>query len=114
MRKLAVGSYKTTRNFQAVPEHTAVMYADDCGLVATTGLAHDLESRQYALLFAAAPELLAACEIAEAVLTDIFERESKTSAHGQRVRADIESNLGYIQAAIAKARRGDVQNTPVD
>lgn len=51
-----------------------------------------------------APELLGALELARTVLEDIYSRESKSSFHGQRVRSDIDDNIGYIRAAIAKAK----------
>ena len=61
-RPLAVGSYKASKSFQAAPKHIAVMFADDCGLVAVTGYADDPENIQesiaYAKLFAYAPALL--------------------------------------------------------
>lgn len=62
-RPLTFGVYETTPAFQAIPKHSCVCYADDRGLVAVTGPADDPESQRLSELFAAAPELLAACKL---------------------------------------------------
>ena len=49
-------------------------------------------------------DLLAALDVAETVLSDIYNRENKSSFHGQRVRADIEDSLKYIRTAIAEVK----------
>lgn len=54
-RKLAFGVYKATEEFKSVDLHSCVCYADDLGLVATTGPAGDPLSEKYAELFASAP-----------------------------------------------------------
>jgi hypothetical protein len=65
-RPLATGTFKTTDAFRSAPAHIAVMFEDDCTLVAVTGYADDpknvRESIDYARLFAAAPELLSALQ----------------------------------------------------
>lgn len=89
-RKLAIGLYKPTKKFREASSHIAVMFNDDCTLVAITGYADDEknvnESIDYARLFAAAPELLKACKAAAEVL------------QGYRLR--------LIQTAIKKAEEG--------
>lgn len=61
-RPLTVGTYKATASFQSAPSHVAVMFDDDCTLVAVTGYADDPENVQesydYARLFAFAPDML--------------------------------------------------------
>jgi len=70
-RPLAVGTYKPTPEFLSAPEHVAVCFDDDEGLVALTGYADDplcvKESLEYAQLFAASPDLLKIAERAESV-----------------------------------------------
>ncbi len=55
-RPLAFGVYDATPEFQSIQQHSCVCYADDLGLVAVTGPADDVESQQFAELFAAAPK----------------------------------------------------------
>ena len=66
-RKLDVGTYTPTPAFKSIPEHVAVKFADDDYLVALVGPALDdpknlEQTLETARLFAAAPELLAACQ----------------------------------------------------
>lgn len=61
-RPLAVDTYVSTRAFQSIGIHACVCFADDAGLVATTGRAEEPLNAAYARLFAAAPALLAALE----------------------------------------------------
>lgn len=69
-RKLEVALYTPTVGFQRIREHVAVCYADDHGLVALTGSADEEveESKRYANLFAAAPELLEALKFCRSVM----------------------------------------------
>ena len=53
-RTLSYGVYNATDNFKSIAQHSCVCFADDMGLVATTGPAGDKESEQYAELFAKA------------------------------------------------------------
>lgn len=64
---LAVGVYEATENFRGIEQHACVCCTEDQLLIAVTGPAGDRESEWHADLFAAAPELLAACEVALAV-----------------------------------------------
>jgi hypothetical protein len=57
MKHLNFGVYKTTETFRAIENHCAICF-DDMTLVAVTGPAEDLESKQYAELFVAAPKML--------------------------------------------------------
>jgi hypothetical protein len=69
-RQLAYGVYDATPNFQSIPQHSCVCFADDMGLVATTGPAGDKESEEYAELFAKAPIVaLAAREMLDAIIS---------------------------------------------
>lgn len=61
-RKLTVGTYQTTNAFRQIGEHCAVIVEKTKGLVAITGPSNDPISQKDARLFAAAPDLLAACE----------------------------------------------------
>jgi hypothetical protein len=61
-RKLTVGTYETTNAFRQIGEHCAVIVEETKALVAITGPSHELEAQRVAKLFAAAPDLLAACE----------------------------------------------------
>lgn len=60
-RPLSTGTYKTTDTFKSIPEHVAVMFDDDCTLVAVTGALDDeknvQESKDYAELFSVAPQM---------------------------------------------------------
>jgi hypothetical protein len=56
-RPLAVALYAPSDNFKAIPEYTAVCFADNMGLVAVTGPADNKPSEDYAHLFALSPEL---------------------------------------------------------
>jgi hypothetical protein len=60
-KHLNFGVYEATDAFRAIKQHSCVCF-DDMGLVAVTGPADDEESKQYAELFAAAPDILAALE----------------------------------------------------
>lgn len=57
-RPLSFATHKATPHFKAIDQHACVCFADDMGLVATTGEAGDTESEQYAELFAQAPAML--------------------------------------------------------
>ena len=62
MKKLTTGFYTPTESFKSIPLHIAVMFEDDCTLVAVVGAADDdagnlEETNRYAELFAKAPEL---------------------------------------------------------
>ena len=65
-RALTTDTYVTTPAFRSIPAHACVTFADDGGLVATTGHAGDPASEAYARLFAAAPALLEVARIAAA------------------------------------------------
>jgi hypothetical protein len=76
-RKLSVGTYDVTNNFRSIEKHIAVMFDDDCGLVAVVGAEDDTlenvtESLAYAVLFAAAPNLLIAAEKVLAECVDLI------------------------------------------
>jgi hypothetical protein len=58
---LDVGEYTTTEKFKSIERHTCVCKHDGA-LVAVTGPADDREAIEYAILFAAAPDLLEALE----------------------------------------------------
>ncbi len=60
--ELEVGCYRPTKRFMTIDEHVAVKFAETDGLVALVGPAGDLESWEYARLFAAAPEMLKVLE----------------------------------------------------
>lgn len=62
-RPLSVGQYEPTDTFREISNHSCVCFADDLGLVATVGRATDPEAQQWADLFAAAPDLLAALNL---------------------------------------------------
>lgn len=59
--RLAVGKYLATDTFRAIEWHACVCREEDRALFAVTGPAGDPKSERVAALFAAAPELLAAC-----------------------------------------------------
>ncbi len=59
---LEVDTYHATDKFRAIESHTCVCTAEDGGLMAVTGPAHDAKAQRYARLFATAPELLEALE----------------------------------------------------
>jgi hypothetical protein len=76
-RALQVGFYIPSERFKNMDEMTAVFFADNMELVATTGPAHDAESEAYAKLFAASigfvgvkGELIAALRTAESSLKE--------------------------------------------
>lgn len=54
-------------------------------------------------LIAAAPKQNEALKAVRGILTDIQQRESKTSFHGQRVASDCEEGIKVIDEALAKA-----------
>ncbi len=59
-RKLTTGIYTATDSFRSIEKHIAVMFDDNCGLVAVVGPAddeHTRESWEYAQLFADAVNL---------------------------------------------------------
>lgn len=60
--KLTTGLYQPTDEFRAIAEHVAVCRESDNGLVAVVGPYGDEASAWFARMFAAAPELLAACK----------------------------------------------------
>jgi hypothetical protein len=95
-KHLNVGVYETTETFKAIEKHSCVCF-DDMTLVAVTGPAEDKESQEYAELFAAAPELLEACEAAFSWL-DNFGADSPIEFGGEQELHDI------LHAAIAKAK----------
>ena len=64
-RKLTIGFYTPTENFKSIPEHIAVMYEDNQGLVALVGASDETpevvkESLETARLFAASPKMIEA------------------------------------------------------
>lgn len=59
-RPFEVGYYQPSPHFLAIPEHVAVMSANQ-GVIALCG-PNDAESQEYARLFAAAPDLLESLE----------------------------------------------------
>jgi hypothetical protein len=68
MKKLTTGFYVPTESFKSIPEHFAVCF-EDMTLCAVVGPVDDdpenvKESIEYTKLFAAAPELLKALELA--------------------------------------------------
>jgi hypothetical protein len=82
-RALQVGFYVPSDRFKNMDEMTAVFFADNMNLVATTGPAHDAESEAYAKLFAASigfagvkAELIAVLRTAEVVLSEKWKAES--------------------------------------
>jgi hypothetical protein len=85
LTKLTTGYYQPTTTFQRIEEHTAVMDAETCALIAVTGQAHDPESEAMARLFAAAPALLDACRTAQRALAD----GTYDAALGAQLRAAI-------------------------
>lgn len=96
--KLEVGFYSTTDAFRAIDQHVAVMRAD-CSLVAVTGPSTGkgaMEAIKFAQLFAAAPQLLEACEDA---VEELKADENYVGENGGE--ADF---LVALRAAIAKAR----------
>jgi len=114
-RKLTTGTYATTPAFSAIPEHTAVCFDDDGGLVAVTGPANDPKSEAYARLFSAAPDLLEALREVTAQLFALHDCQGwKRAAKGPRSR-DITQWVGprtyaaldVAIAAISKAERGN-------
>lgn len=51
----------------------------------------------------AGPDLLRACEAAKTVFTDIMVRHASSSFHNNRITADCEEAIKFLEAAIAKA-----------
>lgn len=101
---LEVGYYSTTDEFRAIAQHAAVMRPDR-SLVAVTGPSTGkgaMEALEFARLFAAGPDLLAACETAQLELARLRE-------HIERIGAEIALHntclaQDRVSAAIAKAK----------
>ena len=73
-RKLTTGIYTATDSFRSIEKHIAVMFDDDCGLVAVVGPAddeHTQESWEYAQLFADAVNLRQALTEANALYNTV-------------------------------------------
>lgn len=101
---LTVGYYMPSPKFARITEHVAVMRATDDPfawfdeLVAVTGPAGNPRSIAEAHLFAAAPDLLAACEMALGAWKEEFDRltpgYADLTSYGQKLRAAIGKALG--------------------
>lgn len=94
--KLIAGEYEATDSFRAIAKHTCVARPDGT-LVAVTGPAGDDESAAFALLCAAAPELLEACRLL---------MQAEGMQQGERsgyVMGTISIAIDAARAAIAKA-----------
>jgi len=96
-RKLTVGVYYPTDAFKALTEHSCVCFEDDMGLVAVTGPARDRESQEYADLFSAAPELLAALEGLIPLIENTFPKQQETWLSEARDAIDKAKGIIYEQ-----------------
>ena len=104
-RKLTTGFYQPTASFQSIPEHFAVMDADNQTLVSLVGAVDDdvenvKESIEHARLFAAAPELLEALTAILALAEDGVVMRNET---GKPQWSLIGALKDITRAAIAKA-----------
>ena len=102
--KLTTGFYVPTPSFQSIPEHFAVMYEDNHGLVALCGPVDDdpeknKDSMAYAKKFAAVDDLIKALAVLVEEASQRyphFEQEPETSSARRALDA--------ARAAIAKAQ----------
>lgn len=96
---LEVGYYTPSVAFKQTTEHVAVMQADGA-LVALTGPVGDAQSEADALLYAAAPDLLAACIAARNLLVIA---NAGLILHGRPINQSAQEKVDMLNAAIAKA-----------
>jgi len=109
-RPLAANEYRATPAFRAIDEHACVCFADDQGLVATTGEAGDEQAAAYATLFALAPQMLRALR---GVVADVESREDVADLIGTVISGewwamavDAVVRLRDVERATGEADRG--------
>ena len=90
LRKMTTGFYKPTESFRSIPEHVAVMFEDDCTLVAVVGASDDdpsnlVETHRYAEFFATAPETIADLR------TELSDTTMFCEAQAERIEAQAET-----------------------
>jgi hypothetical protein len=101
-KHLNFGVYEATDNFRAIQQHSCVCF-DDMGLVAVTGPAEDKEAQEYAELFAAAPDLLAALKAAVETLKEEYKELGPCDHSVGICFCDMELTIRQGEAAITKA-----------
>jgi hypothetical protein len=105
-KHLNVGVYDATDAFRAIEKHSCVCF-DDMGLVAVTGQAKDEESKRYADLFAASPEMYTMLRSAQNLLQRCKRIIEQSSAIPSLIEGDIETLYWKIDDMLEERHLSD-------